>query len=72
MDLIFYWQTLGMDQSEKNWFIKKLGFLASLLYAPAMKSATGLLVLTHKYRAEIEAHGANLELWAAVRIQVAS
>jgi len=72
LDLIFSDHIIGMKKPKKARFFKHLGYLASLLYAPAMKSATGLLVLVHKYRwAIIERFGSNIELWAATMIQTA-
>ena len=37
LELIFSWQIIGMKKRKKQRFFKHLGYLASLLYAPAMK-----------------------------------
>ena len=46
LDLQFHHHVAGLGEERRLKFYKQLGFLAALLYAPAMKSVNGLLVHT--------------------------
>ena len=71
LDLQFHHHVAGLGEERKLKFYKQLGFLAALLYALAMKSVNGLLVLTHPFKKGIEMCGGDLEFWATLRLQAA-